>query len=97
MPLQPAVAASFPTADKIVLVQDKLNTHNASCFTRICRPRSFLFGAEFEMHYTPKKGSWLNMAELELSALPRICLSRRIPSIEQLDHEVQSLVKERTS
>ena len=47
------------------------------------------------MHYTPKKGSWPNMAELELSALSRICLSRRIPSIEELDREIQSLVKER--
>ncbi len=47
------------------------------------------------MHYTPKEGSWLNMAELELSALSRICLSRRIPSIEELDREVQTLVKER--
>ena len=47
------------------------------------------------MHYTPKKGSWLNMAELELSALSRICLSKRIPSIEELDREVQTLVKER--
>ncbi len=47
------------------------------------------------MHYTPKKGSWLNMAELELSALSRICLSRRIGSVEKLDREVQALVKER--
>ncbi len=49
------------------------------------------------MHYTPKKGSWLNMAELELSALSRICLSRRIPSIGELDREIQSLVKERNA
>jgi hypothetical protein len=47
------------------------------------------------MHYTPKKGSWLNIAELELSALSRICLSRRIKSIEDLDREVQAIVKER--
>jgi hypothetical protein len=47
------------------------------------------------MHYTPKKGSWLNMAELELSVLSRICLSRRISSIEELDREIQALVKER--
>lgn len=47
------------------------------------------------MHYTPKKGSWLNMAELELSALSRICLARRIPSIEEFDRKVQTLVKER--
>jgi hypothetical protein len=47
------------------------------------------------MHYTPKKGSWLNLAELELSALARICLSRRIGSVAELDREIQALVKER--
>ena len=47
------------------------------------------------MHYTPKKGSWLNLAELELSALPHICLSRRISSIEDLHRRVQAAAKER--
>ena len=47
------------------------------------------------MHYTPKKGSWLNIAELELSALSRMGLSRRIASLEELDREMQGLVKER--
>ncbi len=47
------------------------------------------------MHYTPKKGSWLNIAELELSALSRICMSRRVPTTEKLDSEIQSLVCER--
>jgi hypothetical protein len=90
------VAASLPTADKVVLVQDNLNTHNASSFYENLPPsEAFSLAQKFEMHYTPKKGSWLNMAELELSALSRICLSRRISSIEQLDHEVQALVKER--
>ncbi len=49
----------------------------------------------FEYHHTPKKGSWLNMAELELSAISRICLSRRISSIEELEGEVLAIVKER--
>ncbi len=49
----------------------------------------------FEFHYTPKKGSWLNMAELELSALSRQCLSRRIPDIGTLSGELESIVKER--
>jgi hypothetical protein len=90
------VAASFPQAEKIVLVQDNLNTHNASSFYENLPPQeAFSLAQRFEMHYTPKKGSWLNMAELELSALSRICLSRRIPSIEELDREIQSLVKER--
>lgn len=90
------VAGSFPKAEKIVLVQDNLNTHNASSFYESLPPaEAFSLAQRFEMHYTPKKGSWLNMAELELSALSRICLSRRIPSIEELDREVQAIVKER--
>lgn len=90
------VAGLFPGADKIVLVQDNLNTHNASSFYENLPPaEAFALAQAFEMHYTPKKGSWLNMAELELSALSRICLSRRIASIEELDREIQTLVKER--
>lgn len=90
------VAEMFPQAEKVVLVQDNLNTHNASSFYEHLPPaEAFALAQAFEMHYTPKKGSWLNMAELELSALSRICLSRRIGSIEELDREVQALVKER--
>ena len=90
------VTELYPTAEKIVLEQDNLNTHNASSFYENLPPAAaFTLAQAFEMHYTPKKGSWLNMAELELSALSRICLSRRISSIEELDREVQSLVCER--
>jgi hypothetical protein len=90
------VAALFSRAGKIVLVQDNLNTHNASSFYENLPPaQAFALAQRLEMHYTPKKGSWLNMAELELSALSRICLSRRISSIEELDREIQTLVKER--
>jgi hypothetical protein len=90
------VAGMFPMAEKVLLVQDNLNTHNASSFYENLPPAdAFLLAQRFEMHYTPKKGSWLNMAELELSALSRICLARRIASIEQLDREVQAIVKER--
>ena len=90
------VTEMFPQAEKVVLVQDNLNTHNSSSFYENLPPQeAFTLAQHFEMHYTPKKGSWLNMAELELSALSRICLSRRIPSIEEVDREIQSLVKER--
>jgi hypothetical protein len=90
------VAEMFPRAEKVVLVQDNLNTHNSSSFYENLPPEeAFALAQRFEMHYTPKKGSWLNMAELELSALSRICLSRRIPSVEVLDREVQAIVKER--
>ncbi|MCA1628671.1 MAG: IS630 family transposase [Acidobacteria bacterium] len=90
------VAEMFSPAEKVMLVQDNLNTHNASSFYENLPPEeAFSLAQTFEMHYTPKKGSWLNMAELELSALSRICLARRIPSIEELDREVQAIVKER--
>jgi hypothetical protein len=90
------VAKLFPQAKKVVLVQDNLNTHNASSFYENLPPEeAFTLAQRFEMHYTPKKASWLNMAELELSALSRICLSRRISTIEGLDRQIQALVKER--
>ena len=90
------VAGMFPQAEKVALVQDNLNTHNASSFyENLPAEQAFSPAQRFEMHYTPKKGSWLNMAELELSALSRICLARRIPSAEVLDREVQAIVKER--
>lgn len=90
------VAAQFPQAEKVVLVQDNLNTHNASSFyENLPAEEAFSLSQRFEFHYTPKKASWLNIAELELSALSRICLSRRISSIEELDRAIQTLVKER--
>jgi hypothetical protein len=93
---QQRVAEAWGQAEKIVLVQDNLNTHNAGSFYENLPPEeAFRLAQCFEMHYTPKKGSWLNMAELELSALSRICLRRRIGSIEELDCEVQAIVKER--
>jgi hypothetical protein len=93
---QQRVAEMWGDAEKIVLVQDNLNTHNASSFYENLEPEeAFALKQRFEMHYTPKKGSWLNIAELELSALSRICLSRRIRSMEELDREVQAIVKER--
>ena len=93
---QQRVALMWRDADRIVLVQDNLNTHNASSFYENLEPtEAFELMRRFEFHYTPKKGSWLNMAELELSALTRICLSRRIASIEELDREIQAIVKER--
>jgi hypothetical protein len=92
------VAAMFPDAAKIVLIQDNLNTHNASSFYENLPPEdAFRLAQRFEFHYTPKKASWLNMAELELSALSRICLARRISSIETLDHEVQAVVTKRNA
>lgn len=93
---QQRLAALFPEAEKIVLVQDNLNTHNASSFyENLPAAEAFALAQRFEFHYTPKKGSWLNIAELELSALSRMGLSRRIAAMEELDREMQALVKER--
>jgi DDE superfamily endonuclease len=93
---QRRVAALCPEADKVVLVQGNLNTHNAGSFYENLPPaEAFELAQQFEFHYTPKKGSWLNIAELELSALSRLCVSRRLGSIEELDREIQAIVKER--
>lgn len=92
------VVACFPQAEKIVLIQDNLNTHNASSFYEHLPPaEAFALAQRFEFHYTPKKASWLNIAELELSALSRICLDRRIGTIDELDREIQALVTERNA
>jgi len=94
--LQQRVAALCPAADKLVLVQDNLNAHNTGAFyTHLPPDEAFALAQHFEFHYTPTKGSWLNIAELELSAITRLCLSRRLGSLEKLDCEVQTLVKER--
>jgi hypothetical protein len=90
------LANAYPNAVKIRLVQDNLNTHSPSSFYQhLPAEQALQLANRFEWYYTPKKASWLNMAELELSALSRICLKRRIPSITQLDEQIQHLVKER--
>ena len=79
----------FPTAKKIVLVMDNLNTHHPASLYKAFPPeeaRRILDRLEF--HYTPKHGSWLNMAEIELSIMQRQCLNRRIPNQESLKREV---------
>ncbi len=79
----------YPYVEKIRLVQDNLNTHTPGAFYEVfSADEAFELGNRFEWHYTPKKGSWLNMAEIELSALARQCLSRRIPDIDQMRDEV---------
>ena len=83
------LAAQYPDATKIVLVQDNLNTHNPSSFyERFAAPEAFALSQRFEMVYTPKKASWLNMAEIELSALSKQCLDRRIDHMGALAKEV---------
>jgi hypothetical protein len=79
----------FPDAAKIVLVQDNLNTHKpASLYEAFPAAEARRLVARFEWHYTPQHGSWLDMAESELSVLSTQCLDRRIPDKQTLIKEV---------
>jgi hypothetical protein len=88
----------FPEADKIVLVMDNLNTHKlASLYDAFPAPQARRILEKLEIHYTPKHGSWLNMAEIELSVLSRQCLNRRIPDQFTLRHEVAAWQNQRNA
>ncbi len=90
------IAAQYPEAKKIRLVQDNLNTHHTSSFYEYLPPgEAFALAQRFEFYYTPKSASWLNMIEIEFSALARLCLKRRIPDINTLARQVTALIKER--
>jgi len=86
----------YPTAEKIIVVLDNLNTHTpASFYTAFAAEEARRLANRFEFHYTPKHGSWLNMAEIELSALSRQCLTERIPDQEVLASTVNAWEEER--
>jgi hypothetical protein len=83
------VEEAYPEVDKIVLVQDNLNTHKpASLYAAFPPEEARRLIEKLEIHYTPKHGSWLNMAETELGILSRQCLDRRIPDRDTLTSEV---------
>ncbi len=85
------VDVHYANAEKIVLVMDNLNTHTpSSLYSTFAPTEAHRILQKLELHYTPVHGSWLNMAEIELSALARQCLSRRIGTREELEHEVQA-------
>lgn len=88
----------YADAEKIVLVMDNLNTHVGSSLYETFEPaeaRRLL--KRLEIHYTPKHGSWLNMAEIELGVLSRQCLKRRIPDIQSLAGEIDAWQSERNA
>ena len=88
----------FPEARKIVLVQDNLGTHKpASLYEAFPPTEARRLVERFEWHYTPKHGSWLNMAESELGVVSRQCLDRRIPDKQTLIDEVAAWQAERNS
>ena len=81
----------YPQAKKVILVMDNLNTHDiASLYTAFEPEVAKELANRLEIHYTPKHGSWLNIAEIELSVLKGQCLNRRIPKMEQLKSEVKA-------
>jgi len=79
----------YPDADTVVLVMDNLNTHTIGSLYQAFEPeKAFALAQRLEIHYTPKHGSWLNVAEIELSCLTRQCLDRRIGNLETLNAEL---------
>jgi len=92
------VDCHFPHAERITVVMDNLNTHTPSSFYEVFEPKEAKRLLDrLEFHYTPKHGSWLNMAEIELSVLSRQCLDRRIPTQHKLQQEVAAWVEERNA
>ena len=81
----------YPNAPKVCLVMDNLNTHTiSSLYEAFPAVRAHALARRLEIHYTPKHGSWLNIAEIELSALTSQCLGRRIPDMEVLSTELEA-------
>ncbi len=83
------VDVQYPEAERIVLVMDNLNTHTPASLYEAFEPaEAKRLADKLDIHPTPKHGSWLNIAEIELSVLARQCLDRRIDSLATLTHEV---------
>ncbi len=86
----------YPEAERVVLVMDNLNTHKLASLYEAFEPEQARRIAErIEVHHTPKHGSWLNVAEIELSVLSRQCLDRRIESVDELREELEPWYEER--
>ncbi|MEJ7661755.1 MAG: transposase [Hymenobacter sp.] len=93
-----ALAAAYPQAEKIVLVQDNLNTHTDAVFYQhLPAAQAWALAARFEFHYTPKNASRLNMVELNFSAIARQCLHQRIPTQDELTAQIAACVAERNA
>ena len=89
--LRVLVDEDYPEADAVVLVVDNLNTHGPAClYERFAPAEARRIAAKLEWHYTPEHGSWLNIAECELSVLASQCLSRRLPDKASLIREVSA-------
>jgi len=81
----------YPEAEKVVLVMDNLNTHNiASLYEAFSPAEAFALAQRLEIHHTPKHGSWLNIAEIELSVMEKQCLRRRVANLDELNSEINA-------
>jgi len=88
----------YPNAEKVVLVMDNLNTHStASLYEAFAPAEARRLAERLEIHYTPKHGSWLNIAEIELSVLKRQCLPERIAEIDLMRKQVRSWNEDRNT
>ena len=96
MQVRQLLEVDYPQARKIKLVCDNLNTHSkASLYKAFSAEVAGALARRLEIHYTPRNGSWLNMAELELSVLARQCLNRRIASATELNRETAAWERNR--
>jgi hypothetical protein len=88
----------YPNAKKVVLIMDNLNTHGiASLYETFPSTEALRLASRLEIHHTPKHGSWLNIAEIELSVLKRQCLPERIPDIDLMKRKIRAWNNERNS
>jgi uncharacterized small protein (DUF1192 family) len=88
----------YPDADKVDVVCDNLNTHKmASLYEALAPQEARRLARRLELHYTPKHGSWFNIAEIELSVLSKQCLNRRIAALDRLRHETKAWERERNA
>jgi hypothetical protein len=96
--MQWLVDQGYPEADVIRVVLDNLNTHTIASLYEAFEPaEARRIARKLELHYTPKHGSWLNMAEIELSSLQHQCLDRRIPDEATLTREIAAWEKQRNA
>jgi hypothetical protein len=85
------LTVDYPDAPKVVLVMDNLNTHTVASLYEAFEPEeAFALARRLEIHHTPKHGSWLNIAEIELSCVSKQCLGRRVADLETLNRELAS-------
>lgn len=98
MQIKELLDVRYPTARKVILVMDNLNTHTGASLYEAFEPKEARRLLDrLEIHYTPKHGSWLNMAEIELAVLTRQCLNRRLPDKATLIAEVAAWEKRRNA